>query len=294
MTEPIDVSICMVSLNCWDVLRDCLDSLREADRDYKHEIIMVDNASTDDTVTNTLAEFPEVRIIRNTANVGFTIATNQAIRASSGKYILWLNTDTILQSDSITRLIRFLEKTPSAGIAGPKVLNADGSFQWQCRRGMPTPIASLAYLVGLDRIFPKSRMFGEYLKRYLPVDKQNIVTSVSGCCLIARREVWEQIGPLDEDVFGFGEDIDWCVRAAKTGWQVWYVPDSTIVHLKGKGGVHVRPYAKVRGLHQCMWMFYRKHLATQYSFATTLAVRTAIKLSLYLSLLRVWIARRLA
>lgn len=288
----VDVSICMVSLNCWDVLRDCLDSLRASNRKYSHEIIMVDNASTDDTVAKTIASYPEVRIIRNRANVGFTIATNQAIRASSGKYILWLNTDTILERDTISKLVEFLEREQRAGIVGPKVLNADGSFQPQCRRGMPTPGASLAYLVGADRLFPRSRIFGEYLKRYLPVDEANRVTAVSGCCLLARREVWNDIGPLDEEVFGFGEDIDWCVRATKAGWDVWYYPESQIVHLKGKGGAHARPYARIRGLHQCMWTFYRKHLASQYSLPVTLVVRGAIAISLYTSLMRVWIARR--
>jgi len=287
----VDVSICMVSLNCWNVLEDCLVSLRKSDRGVSHEIIMVDNASTDDTVRKTRELFPEVRIIPNDENVGFTIATNQAIRASSGRYILWLNTDTILRPDSLAVLVRYLDENPRSGIVGPKVLNADGTFQPQCRRGLPTPIAALSYMAGLDRLFP-NRLLGEYLLRYLPVDEANQVAAVSGCCLLARREVWNQIGPLDEEVHGYGEDIDWCVRAKKGDWEVWYLPSSVITHLKGKGGAHFRPYRKVRGMHQWMWLFYKKHLKSRYPWPVSAAVRGAIGVSLALSLARVWLSRR--
>ena len=289
--ETPDISICMVSLNCRDVLIDCLDSLRKSDGKVTYEIIMVDNASTDDTLQVTRERYPEVRIIENDANVGFTIATNQAIRAGSGKYILWLNTDTILEPDSLSKLVEFLEQNPQAGIVGPKVLNADLTFQPQCRRGIPTPVASLSYMLGIDRKLTR-KPFGEYLMRYLPIEETNQVAAVSGCCLLARREVWDRIGPLDEEVFGFGEDIDWCVRAKDAGFEVWYYPGSRIVHLKGKGGVHARPYHKVRGMHQCMWMFYRKHLSAKYPAPVNLAVRGAIQASLWLSLGRVWLSRR--
>ena len=254
----------MVSLNCWHVLEPCLESLARSKLPVPFEITLVDNASSDNTVAQVRRQFPDVHIIENKSNVGFTKATNQAIFISSGKYILWLNTDTILQTDSLYQLWWFLESHAEAGIVGPKVLNGDRSFQPQCRRGKPTLVASIAYFSRIYKLFPESQRLGEYLLAYLPVNQPAQVVSVSGCCLLARREVWTDIGPLDQAIFGFGEDIEWCYRACQAGWQVWYFPKSEIIHLKGQGGVHSNPLGKEWGIHQAMWVFYRKHLRKEY------------------------------
>lgn len=288
----IDVSICMVSLDCWKVLEPCLESLTASSPPVTHEIIVVDNASTDGTSDHVAAKYPDVKVIRNSRNVGFTRATNQAIEASCGRYLLWLNTDTILRPDALFELLTFLEARPHAGVVGPKVLNPDGSFQVQCRRGIPTPGVSLAYMLGLGRLWPEHRVLGGYALTYLPVDEPNIVGAVSGCCLLARREVWERIGPLDEEIFGFGEDVDWCVRASNAGWEVWYHPGSAIVHLKGQGGVHSKPYHKVLGIHQAMWVFYRNHLRRHYWAPVTILVWIGVQVSCALSLLKVWLGRQ--
>ena len=283
----------MVSLNAWEVLKPCLDSLGRGAPGMEYEIIVVDNASSDGTPERLQADFPYVRLIRNDRNVGFTRANNQAIAASSGDYILWLNTDTILQRNTTSVLMEFLETHPRAGIVGPKVLNSDGTFQFQCRRGLPTPLASMFYMLGLDRILPRHRLAGQYLMTHLPVDHANQVDSVSGCCLLARREVLSDIGPLDEDFFGFGEDIDWCIRAKNAGWEVWYYPGSEIVHLKGQGGVHSRPYHKVWGIHQAMWIFYKKHLRVRYPWPVTAAVWLGMISSLAASTIGLWVRRML-
>jgi GT2 family glycosyltransferase len=291
-STALDVSICVVTLNCWGVLRDCLDSLAKAERGLSYEVIVVDNASTDGTPALLRRHFPWVGVVENGRNVGFTRATNQALRLSLGRYLLWLNPDTLLRPDSLRRLWDFLESHPEAGIVGPKVLNEDGSFQPQCRRGLPTPVASLFYMLRLHRIWPRTPRFGAYLLSHLPVDEQAQVAAVSGCCLMARREVWEAIGPLDEDIFGFGEDIEWCVRAHKAGWQVWYVPQSVIVHLKGRGGAQSRPFHKVLGIHQAMWVFYRKHLKTEYPWPVAVMVWLGVVVSLLASTV-VLVLRRL-
>lgn len=290
--SPPDVSICMVSLNCRDVLGNCLDSLGASIAPYTYEVIIVDNGSTDKTLDELKTRaYPYVRILQNYKNAGFTKATNQAIQLSSGRYILWLNTDTVLNPGSLCRLCRFLEENPEIGIAGPKVLNRDGTFQAQCRRGLPTPWASLTHFLRLDRLWPASADVGQYLLTYLPVDQAGQAMAVSGCCLMARREVWDAIGPLDEAIFGFGEDLDWCVRAGQAGWGVWYYPQSVIVHLKGQGGVHAKPYSKVTGIHQAMWVFYRKHLASRYPLIVGIMVWIAIKISLSFSMSSVWLRR---
>lgn len=290
--REVDVSICMVSLNCWHVIENCLRSIVETAVGISTEVIVVDNASTDGTPDLLEEQYPWVRVIRNAANVGFSRGTNQAIRASRGRYLLWLNTDTILHPDSLQALIDFLEKNPHAGVIGPRVLNADGTFQPQCRRGLPTPQASLAYMLGLHRRWPDHPIAGQYLLTYLPIDRSNRIDAVSGCCLFARREVWDDVGPIDEDIFGFGEDIDWCVRAGKAGWEVWYHPESVITHLKGQGGVHAHPYQKVKGIHQAMWVFYRKHLKSAYNPVVTALVGAGIGTSFVIAIAGTWTRRR--
>jgi GT2 family glycosyltransferase len=286
MTATVDVSICMVSLNCWRVLEPCLESLLKSQRGLLYEVIVVDNASSDGTPDRLGNRYPWVKVVRNDRNVGFTKANNQAIEQSVGRLILWLNTDTLLEPNSLAALCSFLEAHPKAGIVGPKVLNADGSFQSQCRRGIPTPFSSLCYFLGLDRIWPEKAVVAGYLLRSLPVDEPSQVDAVSGCCLLARREVWDQIGPLDEEIFGFGEDVDWCVRAKNVGWEVWYTPSSQIVHLKGQGGVHSKPFHKVWGIHQAMWVFYRKHLKAKYPWPVTALVALGVGVSLLVSMVR--------
>jgi len=287
----VALSICMVSFNCRDVVEDCLVSLRNSYfQDF--EIIVADNGSVDGTLEYLRVQ-PDVRLIENGYNAGFTKGTNQGIITSSGKYVLWLNTDTVLREDSLQQLIGFLQAHPRAGVVGPKVLNADGSFQPQCKRGIPTPFASLCYAVGFDRLFPHNDSVSRYLLRSISEDQASIVDAVSGCCLLARRTVVESIGLLDEEMFGFGEDLDWCVRAAKAGWEVWYYPGSVIVHLKGQGGAHWLPYRKIRGMHQCMWLFYRKHLRHNYGSVITVFVALGIAGSFTLQTAVTWIRRSL-
>lgn len=283
------LSICMVSFNCLKVIEDCLDSLDRSDfKDF--EIICVDNGSNDGTI-KFLHNRPDVRLIENGYNAGFTKGTNQGIDAGTGKYILWLNTDTILEPNSLGEMIDFLDRHPEAGIVGPRVLNPDGSFQPQCKRGMPRPVASLSYALGIDRLFPNSEAISSYLLRFIPDTQTAQVAGVSGCCLMARRAVYEEIGPLDEEMFAFGEDIEWCVRAAKSGWQVWYYPGSTIVHLKGQGGAHAMPYKKIEGMHGCMRIFYRKHLKSEYPAVVSILVNAGITASYASSMSKTWISR---
>jgi GT2 family glycosyltransferase len=283
------LSICMVSLNCRRVIEDCLVSLRTSTfQDF--EIVCADNGSTDGTIAYLRAQ-SDVRLIENGYNAGFTKGTNQAIAASSGAYVLWLNTDTVLREDSLGAMLEFLKTHPRAGVVGPKVLNADGSFQAQCKRGIPTPLASLCYVLGLDRVWPRHRVAGRYLLRYVSEDESSVVDAVSGCCLMTRRDVVEQVGPLDEEMFGFGEDLDWCVRAAKAGWEVWYHPGSVITHLKGMGGAHSKPYRKIRGMHGCMWLFYKKHLKRP--LPVTMLVAAGIGASFALQMTATWLRRSL-
>lgn len=278
--RPI-ISICMVSFNCCEVIEKCLESLQTALQKIPSEIFVADNASKDKTVKIITKKYPAIHVLKNIKNLGFSVATNQGIQKSSGDFILLLNTDTILKSDTISSMLKFIKTDEKIGIVGPKVLNPDGSFQYQCRRGYPTPLAAFAYFSGLDKIFPNNKKLNQYLLRSEPINKKMDICSGSGCCLLVRKKMINQIGPLDEKIFAFGEDIDFCVRAKNAGWKVIYFPESEIIHLGGKGGAQSAPLTKIWAIHQAMKMFYEKHEKKKHN----LVINQVIKIGIFCSFL---------
>lgn len=237
----IDVSICIVTLQARDYLRDCLNSLNIDCSQYSREIIVVDNRSEDGTVEMLRRDFQSVMVIENDGNEGFVRPMNQAIRSAQGRFLLLLNPDTLIPPGSVDTLINFMEEHPEAGICGPKVLNEDGTLQKPCRRGEPTPMAVISYFTRLDGLFPHQKLFGGYLLGYLDEDEINQVDGVSGSCMLIRREVVDKIGYLDERFFAYQEDADFCHRTRQAGWKVYYVPTAKITHFGGRGGSRVQP-----------------------------------------------------
>jgi GT2 family glycosyltransferase len=261
-----DISVCIVTLNARDYLRDCLKSLEINTTEIELEIIVVDNGSTDGVLEMLAAEFPHVITIRNSANLGFTRPTNQAMRRGTGTYFLWLNPDTLIHPLAVNLLHSFMEAHPEAGICGPKILNRDGTLQAACRRGVARPWNAISYFLGLHRLFPKSRLFGGYLLNYLDENETAEVDGVSGSCMLVRRTMAEQIGYMDERYFAYQEDADFCFQAKKAGWKVYYYPESQITHFGGLGGSRAQPYKSVFEWHRSYWMYYRKNLAADYFF----------------------------
>ena len=283
VNDSVDLSIVIVSLNAEIVLQECLSSLKRGVH-VSHEIIVVDNGSVDGTADMLGAQFPNVVLIHNSRNEGFVRATNQALSVARGRYYLLLNPDTIVMPGATDALLSLMRCTPGAGIVGPKVLNRDGTFQPQCKRGVPTPLAAFGYFSGLGHLFPENRKLNQYLLSYLDQDAASPVYAVSGCCLLARREMVKQVGFLDEVYFAYGEDLDWCHRAHEAGWSVHYEPTARIVHLGGQGGSAAQPGRALYHWHRSMWIFYRKHLRYQYPFVLTWLVGIAIAGKLGLSL----------
>ncbi len=262
----IDVSICIVTLQARDYLRDCLNSLNIDCSQYSREIIVVDNRSEDGTVEMLRRDFQSVMVIENDGNEGFVRPMNQAIRSAQGRFLLLLNPDTLIPPGSVDTLINFMEEHPEAGICGPKVLNEDGTLQKPCRRGEPTPMAVISYFTRLDGLFPHQKLFGGYLLGYLDEDEINQVDGVSGSCMLIRREVVDKIGYLDERFFAYQEDADFCHRTRQAGWKVYYVPTAKITHFGGRGGSRVQPVRAILAWHFSYLAYYRKHLASHYFF----------------------------
>jgi len=260
------LSICIVTFNTSEWLADCLDSIRENTQLESLEIIVVDNGSDDGVEELLMREYPHVRFISNDSNLGYTRPMNQGLQAARGQYLMQLNPDTKVLPGAFDQLVDYMEANPRVGICGPKVLNGDGSFQKQCRRGEPRPIAMISYFLRLSSLFPNSKLFGGYLLEYEDEDATIEVDALSGSCMVIRREVVEEIGYLDEQFFAYQEDTDFCSRARQAGWKVSYFPEAQIIHYGGQGGSRVEPYRSIIEWHRSYWLYYKKHLAGDYFF----------------------------
>jgi GT2 family glycosyltransferase len=283
MSSP-DVSISIVAYNTCDLLRDCLQSLYREPADVPFEVIVVDNHSEDGTSTMLQAEFPQVQLIQLERNQGYTRPMNAGLRAGQGRYLMQLNPDTVVPPGMLAQLVRFMDATPQAGICTPKVLNRDGSLQRQCRRSAARPWDVITYFSGLSRLFPHSRLFGRYLMTYLDDNETAAVEAVSGSCMLIRRSVVEQIGYLDEVFFAYQEDADFCFRARRAGWQIYYVPAASLTHYGGKGGSAVQPYQSILQWHRSYFLYYRHNLAKDYFFLVNWMMYLGMGLKLALSL----------
>jgi N-acetylglucosaminyl-diphospho-decaprenol L-rhamnosyltransferase len=230
----VDLSIVILNWNVADLLAACLRSLPDACGAWwpRTEVIVVDNASTDDSVAIVRAGFPDVRLILLPANQGFTRGNNAGIGAATGDYILLLNPDTVAQRGSIAALCDYMGAHPEVGIAGPRLLNPDGTLQ-PSRRRFPTIATALVESTPLQRFFQDSRILGRFYMADQPEDEEQYVDWVSGAALICRRETLAQVGPFDPGFFMFSEEVDLCRRATEAGWRVAYVPQARITHYGG-------------------------------------------------------------
>lgn len=262
----MDLSICLVPLNALSYMEPLLDSIKKFTVGLSYELIVVDNGSTDGTADWIERHHPEILLIRNQTNLGFTRGNNQAIALAQGDHMLLLNPDTLLTEDCFGPQISYLRENPKVGITIPKVLNSDGSFQQQSRRGDARPVEVFGYFLKLGKLFPSNKALNGYLQSWLPQDEIAEVKAVSGSCMFIRREVYEQIGGLDEQFFAYQEDSDYCMRARQAGWKVMYVPLSSIIHYAGEGGSKTRPYHSIYQWHRSYYLYYRKHFAGEHFF----------------------------
>ena len=261
-----DLGICIVTRNSRWIIAECLASLFEQTQGLDLDVVVVDNDSQDGAVDEIRLKFPTVKLVLNKENFGFSRAVNQGLRILNAKYYVLLNPDATILERALPRLIQFMEETPRAGICVPKVLNSDGTLQYQCRRGEARPWEVFAYFLGLARLFPNDIRFTGYLLNHIDNDQINEVKAVSGSCMLIRREVIEQIGYLDERYFAYQEDTDYCFQARYAGWKVYYVPMAKVIHLGGKGGSSTNPYFGIFQWHRSYYLYYKKNLAKDYPF----------------------------
>jgi len=262
----MDLSICIPTLNASPYLKACLVSVKAFTKGISYELIVVDNGSSDDTVAMIQRDFPEAILIRNETNTGFTRPMNQALRLAQGDYLLSLNPDTLLKEDVFGPQLAYLRAHPEVGISIPKVLNEDGSFQHQCRRGEATALEAFGYHLRLGKLFPKSKVLNGYLQSWLPEDEIAEVKAVSGSCMVITRACYIAVGDFDEKIFAYQEDSDYCFRAREKGFKVMYMPVSEIIHFGGQGGSKEQRFKSIWNWHLSYFYYYNKHLAKRNFF----------------------------
>lgn len=261
MQNQVDISIVIVNYNVKDFLLQCINSIYKSVTNLNYEIIVVDNASTDgsrELFESTSITYSNFYYYFQKENLGFGKANNFGFEKAIGKYTLILNPDTLLEQDTLSTMFAYMEENPDIGTSGCKVLNLDGTFQSACRRGFPTPWASFCKLFGLQRIFPKSKLFAKYNLSYLNENETNDIDALIGAFMFTRTDILKDIGGFDEAFFMYGEDLDLCFRIKQAGYRVSYYPKTTIIHFKGESSKR-STLNETKHFYDAMEIFARKH-----------------------------------
>lgn len=262
----MELSIVIVNYNTRDLLRDCLRSIYSSQGDFHYEVIVVDNCSPDDSVEMVRQEFPQAKLIASEINRGYAYANNLGLRQAQGHYLLLLNPDTVLPPTALQGMLDFMEEHPDAGVAGPKLVLADGSLDLACRRGFPTLDVAFYRLVGLSKRYPNSPRYNRYNLGYLDPNQVAEVDSVVGAFMCIRREALDQAGLFDERFFMYAEDIDLCYRIkVDHGWKVYYNPVVVVTHYKAQS-TRKRFARMTIEFYRAMWLFHKKHFARRTFF----------------------------
>lgn len=256
----MDLSVIIVSFNVRDYLRQCLVSVKAAIQQIECEIFVVDNNSDDGSAEMVRNEFPDVKLIVNTVNAGFSKANNQAINRSAGQFILLLNPDTIVEKDTFTGCIEFMDRHPDCGALGIRMSDGAGNFLPESKRAFPSLPTAFFKTSGISRFFPGSRIINRY---YLPEVDQNEISFtevISGAFMFIRRLTLDKSGFFDEDFFMYGEDIDLSFRLLQTGYHNYYFPMARVVHFKGRSTSRIG-YKDILHFYEAMRIYIRKRTA---------------------------------
>ncbi|MEM6877854.1 MAG: glycosyltransferase family 2 protein, partial [Bacteroidota bacterium] len=279
----MELSVVIVNYNVRYFLEQALGSVERAIAGIEAEVFVVDNHSSDDSVEVIRKNYPWVRLIARTDNPGFSMANNQAIRESTGRYVLLLNPDTVVCEDTFRHCLSFMDTHDNVGGLGVRMIDGSGRFLPESKRGLPTPWVAFCKAFGLSRIFPKSERYNHYHLGYLSEEETHQIEILSGAFMFMRREALDQVGLLDEQFFMYGEDIDLSYRLILGGWENWYSSSTSIIHYKGestkRGSLNY-----VRTFYQAMILFARKHFVGGAQRSLIFGMKLAIYLRAILTL----------
>ena len=251
------LSVIVVTWNGKRYALECLESLRKAAIELPFEVIVVDNASADGTPDAIQAQFPHVNLVRNAANVGFAKANNIGIRLSTGRHLCLVNSDVVVPPGCLEKLVDFMEKNPSVGVLGPKMLSPTGEVGYSVMR-LPTVWNSFCCAIGLHALLPAAKWFGGFQMNAYPYNAVDDVEVLTGWFWMISRRALEGVGSLDERFFMYGEDIDWCYRFRHAGWRVVFYPFAEALHYgaASSGKTPIRFYIE---MHRANLQYFRKH-----------------------------------
>lgn len=263
--KDMDVSIIIVNWNTCELLQRCLTSIQTHRGDLSVEVIVVDNASSDDSVEMVRREFPWVRLIVSSCNLGYTGGNNLGAREAGGRYLLILNPDTELVGDALSQMVAYMEAHPHVGVVGPMLRYPDGRLQ-PSRRHFPT-IGSIFFdgvTPGYWQWAPRNNRFRrEYYMRDGRDAETQAVDWLVGAALLIRREAWEAVGPFDEQFFMYFDEVDWCRRCHQAGWQVHYLPSALVIHHE-KGASRQVATESVTRIYRSKVRYVDKHLGKKW------------------------------
>lgn len=266
-----DVSVIIVSYNVRYYIEQCLNSVLRSVPDA--QILVVDNKSDDGSVEYLRDKFPQAEIIANDFNAGFGKANNMALDKALGRYVLFLNPDTVVAERTIPGCIGYMDEHPEVGAVGVRMQYGNGRFALESRRSLPTPSVSFWHMTGLGKLFPGSKVFGKYHCTYFNKNMECPIDVVSGAYMFVRKEALDKVGGFDEDFFMYGEDIDLSYRILQAGYQNRYLP-LPIVHYKGES-TNKTSYRYAKVFYDAMLIFFNKHFK-RYSRLLELLVRLVL------------------
>jgi N-acetylglucosaminyl-diphospho-decaprenol L-rhamnosyltransferase len=256
--SALDLSVIIVNWNTGPLLLQCVNSVVETAGSLSLEVIIVDNGSSDDSLTM-LPDPPQLKIINNKENLGFARANNQGFAEARGRYLLMLNPDTRVSPNALERMVLFLDRKPGAGALGPRLLNTDGSLQHSCSY-FPSLLGVLMESLGLNRVFVGNTFFARWLMTSWDHTTTRQVDQPMGACLLLRAEALRQVGPLDERFFVYFEEVDLCFRLHNAGYKIYFLADAEVVHYGGQsslGNLDVRITERYRSL----LLYFAKHFS---------------------------------
>ena len=266
--DIFDVSVIIVNWNAGKYLEETINSLHEQVKDISYEIILIDNNSNKDEESylylEKLKEFDNVTIIKSCENLGFAKANNKGMKIAKGRNFLILNPDVVMHNNVVKVLSDYLDSHSEVGMVGPKIFDINGNFQQNCMKGKPYPKDTLFHLIGLAKLFPNNKVFNGYALRYLNRDEINECWGLSGCCMMLKKSLYEEIGGMDEQFFMYQEETDWGLRTANAGYKTIYNPNAIITHYQGVTTKKI----KVKSIWiftQSMMKFFKKHFWNDYN-----------------------------
>lgn len=272
MEDNRQVSVVIVNYNHGKLLEDCLHSLNTSAEGIPYEAIVVDNKSRDGSADSVASKFPNVQVIRNSRNLGFARAVNQALHTTNGRHVLVLNPDVVVKPFAITRMVNFLEENPDAGVVGCKLFYPDGNLQWSCRT-FYTPLTILFRRSFLGKLFPNNPVSRKHLMVDWDHNDIRQVDWVMGACMLVRKQALEKVGPLDENFFLYFEDVDWCYRMKQHGYKVYYYPYAEMIHYhhRRSAGPELTP-EKIHHVRSMLY-YYKKHFLSEWRNRFVAAIR---------------------